>query len=244
MIAPLLTYPKAFPIKGTIWYQGESNVKRAHQYRKLFPALIADWRRGWAQGDFPFLYVQLPNYIAEKKAKPDHLAEPEESAWAELREAQAKSLAVPKTAMVVTIDIGDPRDIHPKNKQDVGHRLALSALKLAYGQDVPSSGPEFKSMKVIDGEAHLEFQHAEDGLVIHGDQLKGFAIAGADKKFVWATGRIDGAKVIVSSPDVKEPVAVRYAWADNPDCNLFNKSGLPAGPFRTDDWAGVTIQNK
>lgn len=243
MIAPLQPFPKPFPIKGTIWYQGESNVPRAYQYRKLFPALIADWRRGWGQGDFPFLYVQLPNYFADK-TKPEHPAEPDESAWAELREAQSKALVVPKTAMVVTIDIGDPRDIHPKNKQDVGRRLALSALRLAYGQDVVCSGPEFKSMRIVGDEAHLEFQHVEGGLVAHGDQVKGFAIAGADKKFVWATARIHANKVIVSSPELKEPVAVRYAWADNPDCNLFNQAGLPAGPFRTDDWPGVTMQNK
>lgn len=243
MIAPLQPFPKPFPIKGTIWYQGESNVPRAYQYRKLFPALIADWRRGWAQGDFPFLYVQLPNYFADK-TKPEHPAEPEESAWAELREAQSKALAVPKTAMVVTIDIGDPRDIHPKNKQDVGRRLALSALRLAYGQDVVCNGPEFKSMKIVGDEAHLEFQHIEGGLIAHGDQLKGFAIAGADKRFVWASARIHGNKVIVSSPELKTPVAVRYAWADNPECNLFNQAGLPAGPFRTDDWPGVTVQNK
>lgn len=243
MIAPLQPHPKPFPIKGTIWYQGESNFSRAYQYRKLFPALITDWRRGWAQGDFPFLYVQLPNYVADK-AKPDHPAEPEESAWAELREAQAKALSLPKTGMVVTIDVGDARDVHPKNKQDVGHRLALSALRIAYGHDVVCFGPEFKSMKIVGDEVHLDFQHVERGLVAHGDQLKGFAIAGADKRFVWAMARIEGNTVIVSARELKEPVAVRYAWADNPDCNLFNQDGFPAAPFRTDDWPGVTIQAK
>jgi len=239
MIAPLQPYS----IKGTIWYQGESNAPRAYQYRKLFPSMIVDWRRGWGQGDFPFLYVQLANYVSEK-TKPDHPIEPEESQWAELREAQSKALSIPKTGMVVTIDIGDPRDIHPKNKQDVGRRLALSALKVAYGQDVIASGPEFKAMKIVGREVQIEFQHVGGGLVAHGDQLKGFAIAGADKRFVWATARIDGNKVLVSNPNLAEPVAVRYAWGDNPDCNLFNQESLPASPFRTDDWPGVTIQNK
>lgn len=239
MIAPLQPYS----IKGTIWYQGESNVSRAYQYRKLFPLLIKDWRQGFNQGEFPFLFVQLASYVADK-SKPDHPVEPEESALAELREAQSKALAIPKTAMVVTIDIGDARDIHPKNKQDVGRRLALSALKTAYGQDLIASGPEFKAMKIIGQQAHIDFQNAANGLVVHGDQLKGFAMAGADKHFIWADARIEGNKVIVSAAELKEPVAVRYAWGDNPDCNLFNKSGLPASPFRTDDWPGVTMQNK
>jgi len=239
MIAPL----QPMAIKGTIWYQGESNAGRAYQYRKLFPLMITDWRRRFGQGDFPFLFVQLPNFVSEK-TKPDHPAEPEESTWAELREAQSKALALPKTSMVVTIDIGDPRDIHPKNKQDIGRRLALSAMKVAYGQDVIASGPEFKSMKIVGHEAHIEFQHVGGGLVVHGDSLKGFTIAGADKRFVWATARIDGNRVIVSAPNLAEPIAVRYAWGDNPDCNLFNQSSLPAAPFRTDDWPGLTMQNK
>ena len=243
MIAPLQPMPKAFPIKGAIWYQGESNVPRAYQYRKLFPAMIADWRRRWGQGDFPFLFVQMANYVSEK-TKPDHPPEPEESSWAELREAQSKTRSLANTGMAVTIDIGDPRDIHPKNKQEVGRRLALAALGVAYGQDIVASGPEFKSLKVVGGEIHLEFQHLGGGLVAHGDELKGFAIAGADKRFVWATARIDGDTIVVSAPEVAKPVAVRYAWGDNPDCNLFNQAGLPASPFRTDDWPGVTMQNK
>lgn len=239
MIAPL----QPLAIKGMIWYQGESNATRAYQYRKLFPLMIADWRRRWGHGDFPFLFVQLPNYVSEK-TKPDHPVEPEESTWAELREAQSKALAIPKTGMVVTIDIGDPRDIHPKNKQDVGRRLALSAMKVAYAQDVTSSGPEFKSLKIIGREAHIEFQHIGGGLTAHGDSLKGFTIAGANKRFVWATARIDGNRVIVSAPNLAEPVAVRYAWGDNPECNLYNQASLPASPFRTDDWPGLTVQNK
>ncbi len=239
MIAPL----QPFSIKGTIFYQGESNVPRAYQYRKLFPLMIADWRRGWAQGDFPFLFVQLANYVSEK-TKPDHPAEPEESAWAELREAQSMTLAVPKTGMAVTIDIGEPREINPKNKQEVGRRLALSALRVAYGQDIIASGPVFKSMKVIDREIQLEFQNIGGGLVAHGETLNGFAIAGPDKKFVWATARIEKDYVVVSATEITEPVAVRYAWGDNPDCNLFNQANLPAVPFRTDNWPGVTTQSK
>jgi sialate O-acetylesterase len=238
-IAPL----QPFAIKGVIWYQGESNAPRAYQYRKLFPQLISDWRRGWGQGEFPFLYVQLANYISEK-SKPDHPFEPEESAWAELREAQLKSLFVPKTGMAVSIDVGDARDIHPKNKQEIGHRLAVSALRVAYGQDVVASGPEFKSMKIVGHEVWLDFQNVAGGLVAHGDQLKGFAVAGADKKFVWALARIEGNKVVVSAPELKDPVAVRFGWGDNPDCNLFNRAGFPASPFRTDDWPGITYQNR
>ena len=245
MIAPLQGLPmkQGFSIKGTIWYQGESNAVRAYQYRKLFPLMIADWRRSWDLGDFPFLYVQLANYVPDK-TKPDHPDQPEESAWAELREAQSMALSSPKTGMVVTIDIGEPRDIHPRNKQEVGRRLALSALKVAYGQSVVASGPEFKAMKVSGSEIELEFQHAVDGLVVQGEILKGFAVAGADKKYVWATARIEGDKVIVSADGIAEPVAVRYAWGDNPEGNLFNRAGLPASPFRTDDWPGITAQNR
>ncbi len=239
MIAPLQPYA----IKGTIWYQGETNAARAYQYRKLFPAMINDWRRNWGQGDFPFLFVQLANYVPDK-ASPDHPPEPEESTWAELREAQAKALALPKTGMAVTIDIGEPRDIHPRNKQEVGRRLALVALRGAYRQDVIASGPMLKAMRIVDREARIEFQAAADGLVSRGETLKGFAIAGADKKFVWATARIEGAQVVVSAPSVSEPVAVRYAWGDNPECNLFNSAGLPAVPFRTDNWPGITQQNR
>ena len=244
MISPLLGFPtnKGLAIKGVIWYQGESNAVRAHQYSKLFPLMIADWRRGWGIGDFPFLYVQVANYISDK-SKPDYPETPEESAWAELRDSQRKALSVPKTGMAVTIDIGEPRDIHPRNKQEVGRRLALSALKLAYGKKLIGSGPEFKAMKVVGREVELEFQPS-DGLVAHGQSLEGFAVAGADRKFVWANARIDGDKVIVSAETILEPVAVRYAWGDNPRCNLFNHSGLPASPFRTDDWPGITTHHR
>ena len=245
MIAPLQGIPmkQGFSIKGTIWYQGESNAIRAYQYRKLFPLMITDWRRGWGLGDFPFLFVQLANYVPDK-SKPEHPDEPEESAWAELREAQAMTLSIPKTAMAVTIDLGDPRDIHPKNKQEVGRRLALAALRTAYGRDGIANGPVFKSMQVIGPKVELEFQSPSDGLVARGEILKGFAIAGIDRKFVWAQARIEGDKILVSSDMVVEPVAVRYAWGDNPDGNLVNQSGLPASPFRTDDWPGLTVENR
>lgn len=239
MIAPLLP----FPIRGVIWYQGESNAPRAFQYAKLFPAMIADWRKGWGKGDFPFLFVQLANYVPDKQ-KPDHPAEPEESAWAELREAQVKALSLPRTGMACTIDIGDPRDINPRNKQEVGRRLAQIALKVAYGKKVVASGPTFKSMNVTGSEVQIEFDNIGEGLFVRGDRLKGFAIAGADKKFVWADAKIDGNLVILSSPSVAEPAAVRYAWGDNPDCNLFNREGWPTVPFRTDDWTSVTKQNR
>lgn len=236
VIAPL----QPFAIKGAIWYQGEQNATRAHQYRTLFPAMIEDWRRTWGQGDFPFLFVQLPNYLTDKN-KPDHPPEPESSAWAELREAQRLALSAPNTGMAVTIDLGDARDIHPKNKQEVGRRLARQALSVAYGQSLVASGPSFRSMTISGNEAHLQFYHVGSGLVSRGNELRGFAIAGADQKFVWAKATIVGNKIVVSSDQVPMPVAVRYAWADNPDCNLYNKEGLPASPFRTDDWPGVTF---
>ena len=230
MIAPLIPYS----IKGAIWYQGESNAGRAYQYRKLFPAMIQNWRSDWGQGDFPFLFVQLANFM---KPQP----QPAESAWAELREAQLMTLALPKTAMSVIIDIGEANDIHPKNKQDVGHRLGLAALAIAYGSDVVYSGPIYESMTVEGDKVRLSFKHIGGGLMSkNGEQLKGFAIAGVDRKFVWAEAEIDRDTVVVWSEQVPNPVAVRYAWADNPDCNLYNKAGLPASPFRTDDWPGVT----
>lgn len=236
VIAPL----QPFAIKGVTWYQGEQNAARAQQYRTLFPALIEDWRRTWGQGDFPFLFVQLPNYLPDK-SKPDHPPEPEASAWAELREAQRWALTAPNTGMAVTIDLGDARDIHPKNKQDVGKRLARQALSVAYGQPILPSGPLFRSMTIAGNEAHLQFYHVGSGLMARGGDLKGFAIGGADQKFVWAKATIVGNKVVVSSDQVAQPVAVRYAWADNPECNLYNKEGFPASPFRTDDWPGVTF---
>jgi sialate O-acetylesterase len=225
MIAPLIPYG----IKGAIWYQGESNAGNAKGYQTLFPAMIRNWRDDWGQGEFPFLFVQLANYMARK-------TEPGESNWAELREAQTKTLALPKTGMAVIIDIGDAKDIHPKNKQDVGKRLALWAQAQVYGKDVVYSGPLFDACKVEGDKARISFKHAGSGLEAKGEKLAGFAVAGEDRKFVWADAKIEGKEVVVSSPQVAKPAAVRYAWADNPECTLYNKEGLPASPFRTDDW--------
>jgi len=227
MIAPLLNYT----IKGVIWYQGESNAGRPLEYQKLFPAMIADWRRNWNQGDFPFLYVQLANFMQVKD-------QPSESNWAELREAQLKTLAVPNTGMAVAIDIGEWNDIHPLNKEDVGKRLVLAAQKVAYGDDkVVYSGPIYQSMKIEGNKIIIAFTNIGDGLIAKGSsELKHFAIAGADKKFIWAKAEIKGDKVIVWNDDITNPVAVRYAWADNPEgANLYNKEGLPASPFRTNE---------
>ncbi len=234
MIAPLIPYA----IKGAIWYQGESNAGRAYQYRALFPAMIKSWWRTWGQNDFPFLFVQLANFMKVED-------EPGDSAWAELREAQTMTLELPNTGMAVIIDIGEADDIHPKNKQDVGKRLALWALAKTYLKDIVYSGPLYSFMNVRDSEIVLHFQHVGGGLVAKGGEpLKGFAIAGEDHKFVWADARIEGETVVVSSAQVAKPVAVRYAWANNPVCNLYNKAGLPASPFRTDGWPGVTANAK
>ncbi len=234
MIHPLIP----FSIQGAIWYQGESNAGRAYQYRKLFPAMIKSWRKSWGQGDFPFLFVQLANFMAVKD-------EPVDSAWAELREAQTMTLGLKNTGMAVIIDIGEANNIHPKNKQDVGKRLALWTLAKTYGRNIVYSGPLYKSCKVDGNKMVLSFDHVGGGLVAKdGEALKGFAIAGSDKKFVWADAKIEGNTVVVSSEQVAEPVAVRYAWADNPICNLYNKEMLPASPFRTDEWPGVTANSK
>ncbi len=234
MIHPLLPYG----IRGAIWYQGESNAGRAYQYRKLFSAMIEDWREAWGQGNFPFYFVQLANFM---KVKP----KPEDDAWAELREAQTMALKLPNTGMAVAIDIGEAKDIHPKNKQEVGRRLALNALAKTYGKDIPYSGPMYQSMKIEVNKVRLHFTNTDGGLTAKDSkQLKGFAIAGADKKFVWAKAKIDGNDVIVWNSKIKNPVAVRYAWAANPVCNLYNGAGLPASPFRTDDWKGITYGKK
>jgi sialate O-acetylesterase len=224
MIAPLLNYP----IKGVIWYQGESNTSKALEYRDLFPTLIRDWRSKWNQGDFPFLFVQLPNFMKVQE-------QPSESNWALLRESQLKTLSVPNTGMAVTIDIGEWNDIHPLNKQDVGKRLALAAGKQAYGEDnIVYSGPIYESMKIEGNKITLSFSHTGSGLKAKGEKLNAFAIAGEDKKFVWANAIIENDRVIVRSEKVANPVAVRYAWADNPEnANLYNREGLPASPFQT-----------
>lgn len=219
-----------FAIRGAIWYQGESNVGRAYQYRELFPLMISDWREKWGRGDFPFYFVQLANFMKVND-------QPEATGWAALREAQLQTLSTPNTGMAVSIDIGDGEDIHPKNKQDVGGRLALIALANTYGQKVPFSGPLFKASQVKGNEMVLSFTHADGGLrSSDGKPLTGFAVAGEDQKFHWADAKIQGNEVVISSERVAKPVAVRYAWANNPVCNLANEAGLPASPFRTDSW--------
>ena len=224
-----------FAMQGVIWYQGETNEVRGYQYRKLFPALIRDWHRTWGGREFPFLFVQVANVLP-----PD--PEPRLSEWAELRESQALALSLPNTAMAVTIDIGEEKDVHPKNKQDVGHRLALPARALVYGEkELVYSGPVYERLKIENGRIRLFFRHIGGGLVARGGTLRHFAIAGADRKFVWAEAEIDGDTVLVHSDRVPEPAAVRYAWANDPaGCNLYNREGLPAVPFRTDDWTEKT----
>lgn len=256
MIHPILPYA----ISGVIWYQGESNAGRAYQYRTAFPLMIADWRKHWNQGDFPFYFCQLANYMAKKP-------EPGDSAWAELREAQAMTLARANTGQAVLIDIGESGDIHPRNKKDAGERLALIALAKDYNKSIPYSGPVYDSMNIAGGKATIKFKHVDEGLVAKplpetfvvksqtnetaplvrnspASQLEGFAICGEDKKWVWADAKIDGQTVVVWSDKVPAPVAVRYAWADNPTCNLYNTAGLPASPFRTDDFPPTTKDAK
>lgn len=235
LIAPLTAYP----IRGICWYQGEANVDTAQLYRNELPALIKGWRHGWLEagsvkGDSPFLIVQLPNF---QPVQP----QPTESAWAELREAQAMAAKMPAVGLAVTIDIGEAGNLHPPNKQDVSHRLFLQAERLAYGRDVVASGPVFDSFKVEGRKIRLSFTPSPALLAAKGGEiLKGFAMAGSDRKFTWADATIDGNTIVVSSEAVAVPTAVRYDWADNPTGNLANSAGLPAGPFRTDDWAGIT----
>ena len=284
MIAPLIPYAVA----GAIWYQGESNRSRAHQYRVIFPAMIQDWRANWGQGDLPFFWVQLAAFRGIDM-------EPQNSEWAELQEAQTLTLSLPKTGMAVAVDIGDESDIHPKRKQEVGARLALAARAVAYGEQIVYSGPMYESMQTRGGKVEITFTHAGSGLVARGDGLnaaqetglvrraraantggnekqasafatkaqeevaartralavrnvadqlstvKGFTICGPDRKFVWANAKIVAPnKVVVSSTKIANPIAVRYAWANYPVCNLYNKERLPAVPFRTDDFPMLT----
>ena len=244
MIHPLVP----FAIRGAIWYQGENNADRAFQYRTLFPAMIKDWRAAWGAA-FPFFFVQLAAFK-------DPVAEPADAKWAELREAQTMALALPNTGQASAIDIGDPKDIHPKNKQEVGRRLALIALATTYGKGGVYSGPTYESKAVDNDKVRIKFSNVGGGLIgapspsakASGDgreaPLRGFAVAGEDRKFVWADAAIAGDAVVVSSPKVPKPVAVRYAWADYPEGNLTNKEGLPANPFRTDDWPGLTDKER
>ncbi|HBH85778.1 MAG TPA: sialate O-acetylesterase [Bacteroidales bacterium] len=234
IIAPLIPYG----IRGVTWYQGESNAYRSYQYRGLLPALIKKWRNNWGEGNFPFLIVQLANYHFEPQVFP------------ELREAQTMALSLPHTAMAVTIDLGDSADIHPVNKQDVGKRLFLAASNIVYGEDILYSGPVFKSMHIEGDKCRLSFLSTGDGLIgKESRSLKGFMIAGSNRRFYDAQATIEGDKVIVWSSIVTHPVAVRYAWANHPrGCNLYNQQGnkvyLPASPFRTDDWPGITSDRK
>ncbi len=236
MLKPVIGYG----IRGAIWYQGETNAGRAYQYRELFPLMIKNWRDEWKQGDFPFYFVQLADFMGEK-------SEPADSAWAELREAQTLTMSkLPNTGQAVIIDIGEAQDIHPRDKQNVAKRLARWALAKTYGVNVPYQSPTYKSMEKKDGKIVLTFDNVNQGLRAHDvAELRGFAISGDDKKFVWAKAKVVGKdQVEVSAEGVSDPVAVRYAWADNPVCNLYDRNGLPATPFRTDDWPGVTANNK
>lgn len=234
MINPLIPYS----IKGAIWYQGEGNTGHAYQYRELMPLLIEDWRNRWGY-DFPFYMVQLASFTPQQNA-------PVESTWAELREAQTLTAShLKNTGMAVIIDAGEAFDIHPKNKQAVGKRLALAARAKTYGETIPYSGPMYDTYEIEGNKIRLSFTHTDGSLKTKDNEaLKGFTIAGVDHKFHWADAVIDGNTIVVSSPEVTLPVAVRYAWADYPIFNLYNGAGLPACPFRTDDWQGVTYGNK
>lgn len=231
MINPLLPYP----IKGVIWYQGESNAGRAQQYQTLFPLLIDDWRSHWSIGDFPFLFVQLASFIAPG-------SHPEN--WPRLREAQLMTLSLPNTGMAVAIDIGDSIDIHPRNKQDVGSRLALAARKVAYGEENVYSGPIYESMRVADDSVILTFEQVGEGLFKMPDEkLRGFEVAGEDRQFYPTQATIiSDTEVSIKVPEVSRPAAVRYGWRSYPDVNLYNSEGLPASPFRTDDWEVPDIE--
>jgi sialate O-acetylesterase len=245
MIAPLMPYA----IKGVIWYQGEDNgvvLDHAHEYATLFPRLITDWREKWGEGDFPFLYVQLASFTR------DDIGGPGGFNFAVLRESQAKTLSLPKTGMVTAIDIGAGTDIHPKDKLDVGKRLALAARHVAYGEDLVYTGPTYDKMAVEGGTIRVSFTNIGGGLLsaappwhapnvdpTPASPLLGFTIAGADKKFVAADAKVDGSSVIVSSAQVPNPVAVRYYWDNLTQANLYNKEGLPAFPFRSDTWDDV-----
>lgn len=228
VIAPLTQ----LQIKGVIWYQGESNEARAYEYRSLFPALIKDWRKQFSQGDFPFLFVQLANYREEDK-------EPKASKWAEIREAQSLTLKEPNTEMAVIIDIGEAGDIHPKNKKDVGQRLGMLAMNMSYDGSFESPNPRFSTMEIKDSGIYISFKNLKNGLTLKNKYgyIRGFQIAGSDKQFHWAQASLKGDRVFVHSDEVPNPVAVRYAWSDNPgELDLVNSIGLPLEPFRTDNW--------
>ena len=225
-------------IRGAIWYQGEANFERAHQYRALLPAMIGDWRKVFQQGDFPFYIVSLPAFMG-------HRDQPGDDSWAELREAQAMTAAkVKNSGLAVTVDTGEANNIHPQEKRPVGERLALCALAGEYGVKVPSVGPTFVSVTHEGNALKLTFTHTDGGLVVKGDKLEEFSVAGKDHQWHWAEAKIEGDSVVVSSAEVSDPIAARYAWQANPHATLFNGAGLPATPFRTDDWPGITDHQK
>jgi sialate O-acetylesterase len=237
MIAPLIPYG----IAGAIWYQGESNASRADQYRSLFPNLIQNWRDDWRLGDFPFLAVQLAPFDPSGRSLDEIRALPGDSTWAELREAQLMAAQTLKNVgLAVITDHGDKDDIHPPKKEPVGARLALLARAIAYGERVAARGPIYRKMKVKKDRIIIDFDYTEGGLEARGGKLRGFAIAGEDGRFLWAEATIEGERVVVSHPLLSEPKAVRYGWADYPIVNLFNRAGLPASPFRTDDLPMLT----
>lgn len=238
MIAPLVPYA----VQGAIWYQGESNAGRAFQYRSLFPDMIRNWRDDWQQGQFPFLFVQLAPWDKNRRRPVEEIvATPVDSDWAELREAQLLTTKVLDNAgMAVITDLGDKDDIHPMKKEDVGNRLAIAARGIAYGENLVYSGPVYSGMQLDGDKVVLNFEHVGSGLVAQGGNLTGFSIAGEDRKFVWANAEIRGNQVVVSRDSVERPIAVRYGWSDYPVVNLYNKEGLPATPFRTDNFQMVT----
>lgn len=225
MISPLLKYS----LRGVAWYQGEQNGGEPRLYEQLFPLLIESWRSRFGSDDLPFLYVQLPNWQPRKET-------PGESGWASIRDTQRRALELSHTGMAVTIDIGEADNVHPKNKQEVGRRLGLVAQACVYYQDADYSGPVIGGSQTEENRIRLTFRFADGLGTTDGGPVKGFAVAGEDRKFVWANAEIQGDHVLISSPDVPKPVAVRYGWADNPDCNLTNSSKLPSSPFRTDNW--------
>ena len=225
-------------ITGAIWYQGEANAERAYQYRTLLPAMIGDWRKLFGQGDFPFYIVSLPAFM-------HHRDQPGDDAWAELREAQALTARnVKNSGLAVTIDTGDPDNIHPKDKKVVGERLAVCALAGEYGKKISDAGPTFTSVEHLPGALKIHFRHTDGGLVVKGDKPEGFAVAGKDRQWHWADARVEGDSVVVSSPMAPDPQAARYAWEAGPAATLYNGAGLPAAPFRTDDWPGITANHK
>ena len=233
MVLPLMPYS----IRGVLWYQGERDAYTAAEYRLLFPAMIQDWRRGFEQPKLPFLFVQLPNF---EGSGPKPLLG--EGAWADLREAQALALREPRTAMAVTLDIGEAQDIHPREKQEVGRRLSLAALKLVYAREIIASGPTYAAA-LRDGAAiKVRFTNVASGLTTSdGAPPQGFLIAGADRVWKQADARIEGGAVVVSNAEIAEPVAVRYGWGNNPTATLRNQADLPAAPFRSDDWATASV---